>query len=271
VSRGQQSTTIGEAKNQNSTNFGNAQSSYGDTQGDIGDYKNQLAKYVSGNPYAAGGEYASTVNSGLANESDAGANSLAGELQSQSTRTHMNSAADAATAASAAQQNTRNLSSSLASADQSRINSEAQYNQSALGATATPINAESSLYGTAGTQASSALNTQAGASQTPGFWDTVGDTFAKGLGSAPSNVASIAAGGCWIAATLYDGWGDPRVHLLRAWIFGPFARTFWGNILSRLYTAHGEKIAAFIKHNKFGRRIAQAIFDKALIRAREWK
>ena len=184
MSRGQESSVVNTASSQNATNFGNAQSAYGNTQSDIGNYQNQLNKFVSGNPYTAGGEYSSTINPQLANASDAGANSLAGSLQSQAKRTGMNSAANAATAASGAQADTRDLSSALASSNQNRISSEAGYNQPALGATSTPISAESGLYGAAGGQASSALGTQQSASTQPGFWDTLGNSFAGALGQA---------------------------------------------------------------------------------------
>lgn len=189
MSRGQQSDVISTAKSQNATDFGNAQTALSNTDTSIGDYQDQLAKYVSSNPYTAGGEYDKTINSGLANVSDAGSNSLKGALQSQALRTGQNSAADAATAASGAQQNTRDLSTALASAQGNRISSEAGYNQTGLNATAVPINANAGLYGTSLSGGSSALNTQAGSSETPGFWDEVGNSFAKNLGSAPSNVA----------------------------------------------------------------------------------
>src|SRR3984957_18111232 len=148
MSRGQESSVISSASNQNKTNFGNAQSAFGGAQTDIGDYQNQLAKLVSGNPYTAGGEYDQTINKGLANASDAGANSLRGALQSQSLRTGQNSAADAATAASGAQQNTRDLSSALAGAQQQRIAGQVGYNTTGLNASAVPISANQSLYGT---------------------------------------------------------------------------------------------------------------------------
>lgn len=182
MSRGQSTTAFNTASSQNATNFGNAQSAEGAAQGDIGEYQNQLAKFVSGNPYTAGGEYDQTINAGLANTSDAGSNSLKGALQSQALRTGQNSAADAATAASSAQQNTRDLSSSLASAQQQRVADEAGYNQQALSASAQPAQMESSLYGTAGSQGNQELSTEEGAARTPSFWDTLGGSFASGLG-----------------------------------------------------------------------------------------
>ncbi len=114
MSRGQSTQAFNTASNENATDFGNAQSAFGSTEDAIGNYNNQLAKFVSGNPYTPGGEYDQTINTGLANVSDAGANSLAGALQAQARRTGQNSAADAATAAAGAQQNTRDLSGDLA-------------------------------------------------------------------------------------------------------------------------------------------------------------
>jgi hypothetical protein len=96
----------------------------------------------------------------------------------------MNSAADAATAAEGARQKTRDLSSALASADQSRINSEAGYNQQALGATAVPISADAGLYGTSTGAANTAETNATNAAKVPGFWDTLGSSFANAFGAA---------------------------------------------------------------------------------------
>ena len=184
MSRGQSTQTFNTASSQNATNFGNAQSALGSAQSDIGNYQNQLAQFVSGNPYVQGGEYDQTINQGLTNVSDAGSNSLQGALQSQALRTGQNSAANAATASAAAQQNTRNLSGNLASAQQQRISSEAAYNQAALGAAAVPAQIEAGLYGTASSAGNQELGTQAGAAQTPSFWDQLGGSLAGSLGRA---------------------------------------------------------------------------------------
>lgn len=254
MSRAQQSNVISTAKSQNATNFGNAQTAEGDTQTDIGDYQSQLAKYISGNPYTAGGEYSKTINTGLANASDAGSNSLKGALQAQTLKTGQNSAADAATAASAAQANTRNLSSSLATADQGRINSEAGYNQSALGATATPISAESSLYGTAGSQAGQALGTQEGASNTPGFWDEVGNGVAGGLGGAlTAGGAAYGKSVCWVASEAFGGWEDPRTVLVRGWLLGTVTNHRLGRWIVKLYRRFGERAAEMMRTNRLVR------------------
>jgi hypothetical protein len=182
MSRGQSTQAFNTASNENATDFGNAQSAFGGTEDAIGNYNNQLAKFVSGNPYTKGGEFDQTINHGLANVSDAGANSLAGALQAQARRTGENSAADAATAAAGAQQNTRNLSSDLAQAQQSRIASEAGYNRAALGASGLPVSANQSLYGTSSNAADSLLGDETQAAKTPSFWDEVGSGVAGNLG-----------------------------------------------------------------------------------------
>jgi hypothetical protein len=182
MSRQQSTQAFNTAANENATDFGNAQSAFGNTEDAIGNYNNQLASFVSGNPYTPGGEYDQTINTGLANVSDAGANSLQGALQSQARRTGQNSAADAATAAASAQQNTRDLSSDLASAQQQRIAGEAGYNQAALSASALPISANQALYGTSSNGADSLLGDETNAAKTPSFWDQVGGSLAGNLG-----------------------------------------------------------------------------------------
>lgn len=184
MSRAQSTQAFNTAGGENAANFGNSQNAFGQAQNDIGNYQNQLAQFVSGNPYAAGGEYDRTINQGLTNVSDAGSNSLKGALQSQALRTGQNSAADAATAASAAEQNTRDLAGNLAAAQQQRIGDEAAYNQSALQASALPAEMQNSLYGTSGNLANSALASETEAAKTPSFWDQVGSSIAGGPGRA---------------------------------------------------------------------------------------
>ena len=184
MSRGQSTQAFNTASGDNATDFGNAQSAFGSTEDALGNYNNQLAKFVSGNPYTQGGEFDQTINPGLTNVSDAGANSLAGALQSQARRTGQNSAADAATAETGAEQNTRNLSSDLARAQQTRIGDEAGYNQTALGATALPVSANQSLYATAQNAADGTLGDETQAAKTPGFWDELGTSVAGSLGKA---------------------------------------------------------------------------------------
>jgi hypothetical protein len=51
-----------------------------------------------------------------------------------------------------------------------------------LGATAVPISANQSLYGTSSNAADSVLGDETQATKTPGFWDEVGSSVAGNLG-----------------------------------------------------------------------------------------
>lgn len=190
MSRGQETSVYNTANKNSGQDQSNGQSSYGATQDDINNYRQQLSDFMSSNPYKSGGEYDKTINTGLAATSQAGANSLAGNLQSQSLRTGQNSAADAATAAEYARQNQRQLSADQANAEQQRIGSEASYNQAGLQAAQEPISAESGLYSSSTGAANQSLNTAEGAAQTPSFWDQVGSGFSNALAGGGS-----AAGG----------------------------------------------------------------------------
>jgi hypothetical protein len=270
ISRGQATQTFNTASDENSTNFKNAQSTFGQTQNDIGDYKNALSKFVSSNPYAAGGEFDATINPQLANVSDAGANSLAGALQNQVLRTGQNSAASLATAKAGAQQNTRDLSSSLADAQQKRIAGETGYDTTALGASAVPAQTESGLYGTSGSQANQELGTEEGASQTPSFWDELGSNFAKGLGGAVQGGGAAQIGQakiCWIAAELYGGWSDPRTILVRTWLQTDFSQRRFGRMLVAIYIRFGERTAGLIRKHPPLRRVFMPVFSVALRKA----
>jgi hypothetical protein len=275
MSRGQQQQVFSSAGSQNSTNFNNAQSAFGSAENAVGNYDNQLAKFVASNPYTAGSEYDKDITTGLANVSDAGSNSLKGALQSQALRTGQNSAAANATAASAAQQNTRDLSANLASAEQQRIGNEASYNQQALNASQVPISAQSSLYGTSSGAANSELGTEESAAQTPSFWDEVGGGLANGLGGALGGTSYSTGNwrfgggkGCWIAAEIYGGWSEPRTVLVREWLHGSFSKHRLGRVVVRLYMRLGERTAVLIRRWPLLRRPFLAIFDQALKRAR---
>ena len=283
ISRGQQQQVLNTASSQNATNFGNAQSAFGQTQNDVGDYTNALNKYVSANPYVQGGQYDQTINAGLANTSDAGANSLAGALQSQAKRTGMNSAADAATASSMAQANTRSLSADQAAAQQQRIGSDASYNQTALNASATPAQLESGLYGTSGSQGNQELSTQESAAQTPSFWDEVGSGLTQGLGGALGGTSyntgtgnwNIGGGGgggrgCWIAAELYGGFYETRTILVRNWLHTEFTKHLFGRVVVALYMRFGERTADLIRRFPTLRRVFLPVFNAALAKAKAW-
>jgi len=95
---------------------------------------------------------------------------------------------------------------------------------------------------------------------------------ATGVMSALSQGAQGAASmgfkpGCWIAAEVYNGWLDPRVSLVRGWIFGEFAKKFLGSLAARAYLKFGERTAEAIRQHPMLRRPFKALFDCALRKA----
>lgn len=85
---------------------------------------------------------------------------------------------------------------------------------------------------------------------------------------------AMAAGGaagahCWIAEAIY-GVDDPRTHLIRAWLGGPFAETWLGSKVMTLYRAFGQRIAAVARRSPSLRAILRPLFEAALRRALAW-
>ena len=143
--------------NENTGFYNNAQNSYANAQNDIGDYKDQLAKYAASNPYGEGGQFQKTTNQVLANTSDAGARSAGEALQSQAERTGQNTAGAVAATEKMQQQGTRDLSAEEAKANQERIGAGAGYNKSVLGATEYPAQFAEGMTGAMSGASNSAL------------------------------------------------------------------------------------------------------------------
>lgn len=182
MSRGQQKTIFNTGLADTQGDQANAQQSRGDTEGAIKSYEDQLGDYISSDPYRKGGEYDQTINTGLASSADAGAKSTAAQVQDQSLRTGENSTAALGTIAENNRQGQRDLAAEQAQMQQGRINSESGRQGAELAAKVTPIQAQAGLYGTSLNARDSSLGTAGEASKTPGFWDTLGDSFAAALG-----------------------------------------------------------------------------------------
>jgi hypothetical protein len=278
MSRGQENQVISEAQGQNATQAANAQNSYNQTQGDITNYQDQLGKFAAGNPYGEGGEYQTSQNKIAANTSDAAALAAGQAMQSSAVRTGQNAGGAIAATEAGAQANERNLSTQEAQQNASRIASEAGYNKNVLSATATPAQLESGLVGTESKGAEGDLGVQQDASKTPGFWDTLGDSFAASLGNSGGKVAGGALGGvmagCWIAAELYGGWADPRVILFRVWLTTEFRKRWYGPAAIWAYLKWGERIAAYIAvpklKNQRWRKAFKKLFDAGVEESERW-
>lgn len=72
--------------------------------------------------------------------------------------------------------------------------------------------------------------------------------------------------GCWIAEAVY-GVEDPRTHIVRAYLNGPFRETLFGSAVMALYLAIGEKIAAAVRRSTLLRKAFLPLFNLALRKA----
>jgi hypothetical protein len=68
---------------------------------------------------------------------------------------------------------------------------------------------------------------------------------------------------CWIAEALY-GDDDVRTHILRAWLNGPFAQTWLGFNVMKMYEKWGRNIAAALRAVPPLKLFVRPLFDFAL-------
>lgn len=95
-------------------------------------------------------------------------------------------------------------------------------------------------------------------------YDAFTDIINPLLGAAGSAGGAAIGKYCWIAEAIY-GLEDERTHLLRAWLNGPFQRTWYGSLVMKLYGAIGQRVA---KSKNVG--ILKPLFEMALRKARAW-
>lgn len=118
------------------------------------------------------------------------------------------------------------------------------------------------------TGANNAVGTQANANATAnnawlGIVGGVAGDAATAFGSYEG------ASKCWIAATVYDGWDDARVDLVRNYLFNVWAKeSRIGRFVTNLYAKFGRSIALFITNKPMMKKIFKALFDNALQKAR---
>lgn len=196
MSRGQMTQTFNTAKDQNqqynnlaNTSFNAAQEDIGKTQGEIGSYGEELAKFKAANPYVTGGQAETAENQQLADTAAGMAESAGQTLQSQAARTGQNAGGAIAATEHMQQENARNLMGQEAGATERRLAAGTGYGEAALGGQATKegmqagLTAEQAgLASEEGKLAQGALGIQEGAAQTPSFFDTLGSSFASSLG-----------------------------------------------------------------------------------------
>ncbi len=268
MSRGQENQVVNEAQGQNATAAKNAQQSYNAAQSDIGNYENQLSQFAAANPYGEGGQYQAAQNQVLSNTADAMGKSAGQAVQSAAVRTGQNAGGAIAATEAMQQNNERNLAAQEAKANEQRIGAGAQYGAETLKASEAPAQLEAGLTGQQLNAQDNTLATQQNAARNnPSFLDTLGESFAAGLGK-------TAAGqkGCWIAARVFGGWNDPRTRKVRLWIFGPFTDKWYGALLAAAYARFGEFVAERLMPYSWTLRwILRKVFEAALRRAEAWE
>lgn len=184
MSRAQDTAIYNTSTADNATNEKEAQDAESTASTGIGDYSTSVAKLAAKNPYVQGGEFATDQMQDLSDASNAGSKSLADNLAAIAKRTGQNPNAAIAGAESGAEDLTRSLGTQEADADAKRISSEAGYNQGVTEDTAKIPQLATSLYSTAGNLADNQENTaRAASADNKSFGDTLGSTFAAGLGS----------------------------------------------------------------------------------------
>lgn len=89
---------------------------------------------------------------------------------------------------------------------------------------------------------------------------------ATGTGNQIIRGSQPMGSGCWIAEAIY-GIDDPRTHLVRAWLNGPFRAKLYGRMVMSLYLKIGRTVAAMVRMSSALRCLLKPLFDKALTRA----
>jgi hypothetical protein len=160
LSRGQINDTYNQAKGESTGYYNDAQNSYIQGQNAEEDYKNQLSKYASSNPYGEGGQFQTDTNKVIANTNDAMARSEGERLQGQALRTGQNSAGDVAATEEMARQGARDTSSEEAQANNQRIGAGAEYGKGVVQASEFPAQFAAGVAKGMGAEGNAALDTQ---------------------------------------------------------------------------------------------------------------
>jgi hypothetical protein len=268
MSKSEEKTATGDAKNQNLQFNKNAQSSYNQAQTDIGDYEGQLAKYSAANPFVQGGQYQTAQTQQAADTAASGAQAAGQAMQAAAVRSGQNPASSIAATEQVSEANNRNLASDEAQQTQQRIGLNAGYNQNVLNATAVPEQMEAALNQTEAGAANSALGQEVDAAKTPSYLD---ELVQGGLTAGSAFVGKLKPP-CWVAAKLWGGWNDTRVILLRLWLVHEFSQRWYGKLPCWLYSRYGERMAdTWMTQHPALEWAMRKLFTQALRRASHWQ
>ncbi len=108
-------------------------------------------------------------------------------------------------------------------------------------------------------QVASNVNADTNAENASWDWTKGVDSVGNLLGNASKSFKPI----CWVAEAIY-GVDDPRTHLLRAWLNGPFKETRFGGAVMALYLAIGRQVAWVARRSAFLRWALKPLFEMGL-------
>jgi len=267
MSRAQQgqvgSTAAGENKSYNTL----ANTSFGNTQGDINNYASAVGGFNAANPYVQGGQAETAENQQIADTAAGQAQAAGQALQSQAVRTGQNAGGAIAATEQMENQNERNLVGQEAGATQQRLAADTGYKTTGLEAGAKIPGMEDQVAQQEAAAAQGALGTQEQAAQTPSFLDELGQgvisagtSFAGGFGQGLGKQM-----GCWIAAKVFGESFEngPRVILVRSWLWGTWAEHWYASPILRLYSRYGERLSK----KPWVIKLMRPLFERALKQA----
>jgi hypothetical protein len=168
----------------------------------------------------------------------------------------------AALSLSSSGEDQQNANTSLLQQHATDYLSNLNYQQGLLGEDLGTAPTATNLYGTATSGLNSANNnlTQLGLASYGPINSLIGAAGAAGS----------AALRCWIAAEVFDGWDDPRTHLVRNYIFARSDRGTVAKLLARVYLRFGERAARVVRAHRLARMLATYVFTGILRKARTW-
>ena len=210
MTKHQSNQAFNTAAGQQSQNAANAQSSYNAAQGDIGDFKSQLANYAAQNPYVQGGQFQTSQNQQMADTAAAGSTAAQQAITGSMVRSGLNPTAAVAAGEQVAESNARGEMGSEAAANEARLSGLANYNTGVLSASAKPEEMEQGLASTEQQGENAALNTEESGSNKPSFWQELGQEAITGGGTLLANKFCPAEGSLYLMA---DG-SEIKVELL---------------------------------------------------------
>jgi hypothetical protein len=197
MGRTESKQVVAQGTSQSAQDQQNAQSSLAATNAGLKKYSGELDSFMKfgRDTYGADGEFMRDQSAIGTTAAGAGSNALKGDLALHSMRTGENTAGYAPAVAEDRRARQRELTSNLAGADATRLQTLTNLRQFGVQASSLPSQISASLYGTGTSGAGSQLDAAGGAARTPGFWDTFAPALAQGAGTA-------IAGACPCAGSL---------------------------------------------------------------------